>query len=279
MNLTLEDFCTYYASSCKQCFGDKRFKKEGVWTTCPCQNIANIKWRVEQIRVHPPELKLLTWDDFTGVIKEDAVETGMLTVSSAMAGKQKALEYCYRGSRQPENLILHKHLDDGANLIIGGAKHTGKTLLGLLVVKEVVRTAVVRSINLSFDWIQSSDLKQAARWDTHKEIDHARLEQLAEVDFLVIDDVDVEGEVIAGVNKGHKTSPPDRTSLNVLFGQRDLYHRPTIILCSQRFMKYLQMPLKHDDIETQWGNEFLNIVTNPRNTVIYLERERLVDTQ
>ena len=274
--LELEDFCLFYASKCEKCHGQKRVQIQGVWYACSCQIIASARWRLNQIRIHPPELKFLTWDDFTGVIKEQDIQTGMLRIDSVLDAKAKAIAYCYKNGdiTCPDDLILHKRASEGSNLIIGGEKNSGKTMLAILLIKEIIRTSVIHNVSLSFEWVSSSEIKAAARWDGVKLIDHARLDELAEVDFLVIDDVDIEVEQVQGKSYQH-TMPPDRTSLNMLFGQRDLFHRPTILLCSQRLLRFAESPMYLDTVSQQWGVEFVHILTNKKNIVIHLERERL----
>lgn len=278
--LELDDFCLYYAAKCDKCKGQKRVRINNVWYACSCQILANVKWKLEQVRIHPPELKQMTWDDFTGVIKEKDLQTGMLQVESVLAAKAKAIDYCYKNNDPnfPTNLILHKRAAEGANLIIGGEKNSGKTLLGVLVIKEIIRTSVVHNIPLSFEWVSSSEIKEAARWDSAKSINHGKLDSWAEVDFLVVDDVDIEVEQVQGKSY-HKTSPPDKTSLNILFGQRDMYHRPTILLCSQRLLRFADSPLHMKSIDQQWGAEFIHILTNKKNIVINLQRENFSESR
>lgn len=271
--LSLEDFCVYYAAKCDKCQGERRVLQDSTWYACSCQILATAKWKLDQIRIHPPELKTKTWDDFTGIIQANSEQIGSLSVNSVIDAKEKALAYCYQdGKVSPENLILHKRASKGHNVIIAGERQSGKTLLGILIIKEVLRTSIVHNVPLSFEWISSSEIKEAARWDNVKPLDHIKLDALAEVDFLIIDDMDIEIE--AQGKSYNKTSPPDRTSLNILFGQRDMYGHPTIILCSQRLLKFAESPMHTDNIIQQWGAEFFHIFTNQNNTIISLSREK-----
>ena len=270
--LTLENFCLYYASRCSHCNGQKRILNNGVWYECQCQILANTKWKLERLRVYPDYLKQLTWSDFTGVIKQNDVQTGMLTVESAIKSKQQALEYCYKNgdNSSASNLILHRRASSGSNLIISGGKSSGKTLLGVLVIKEVLKTCVVNNLSMSFDWVSSSEVKEYSRWDNTKAINHSKISELSDVDFLVIDDVDIEVESI-GKTYNHSL-PPDRVCLNSLFRSRNMFRHPTLLLCSDRLVQWTDSPLHIDSVSQQWGTEFVNMLTNKSNVIIKLEK-------
>ena len=259
----------YYAQRCPTCKGSKRVLKNGSWVSCYCQKVASYKCRFDQIRVHPASLKQKGWDDFTGLITDNNITTGMLDPSAAIEGKKKALAYCYKNGdySKKENLKIHKHLGDGQNVIIGGGKRSGKTMLGYLIMKEVMRSALYNNLKITFDWVHVAELKQAARWDNNKPLDHSTLDDLAEVDFLAIDGVDYE------TREGHHTNPPDRTSMNMLFAQRDMYRKPTIIICTDSFINML-CPRYEQSIALQWGDEFCNLVNQSSNLVIHLKRGR-----
>jgi hypothetical protein len=272
-NLDSRDFCVREMKKCKQCHGEGCLNVNGVWCQCICQVYASYKYNFYRLRINPESLKQKTWDDFTGVITKEDITVGMLEPKSVREAKDIVLQYCYRDGDNSNfnNLILHEHLKTGRNIIIGGSKASGKTLLGCLIIKEVIydaiefRSKIGRTI--SFDWVYSSELKHAARWDNSKSIDHAYLEQLVEMDFLVIDDVDF------WTKEGHHTNPPDRISLDMFFGERDIHSRPTIMLCSDTLLDMVS-PRYMDSISQQWGGEFFNLLSKPSNMIVRLKKGR-----
>jgi DNA polymerase III delta prime subunit len=272
MKVTYKDYCNYYAKKCKHCGGQKSVLIDGILQACICQFHASSKWEMSQIKVEPPELKYLTWDDFTGVIKSGGEVVGMLTPQSAQEGKQKALAYCFENGDNSDlrNVSIHRRLGDGANMLIAGHRGTGKSLLAILITKAIILSRYFYDPAISFMWIRSSKLREAARWDERRPINHALLDELTETDFLIIDDVDCD-IVSEGGNKGHHTLPPDRTSIDVLFGTRLLYNRPTILVTTEGLVDHLN-PRLCQPVMQQWGNEFLNLATASKNTVIRLKR-------
>jgi DNA replication protein DnaC len=278
--LTYQNYCDYYASKCSICESRKRILKNNIWTCCSCQYTATIKWRFEQIEIHPESLKYKNWADFTGEIKGTNKETGKLeilghlSVPTFMGAKQKAMEYCFGSSDikvledKKKYLSVHKHCMDGQNIVIAGRRNTGRTLLAVLVLKEVVNASCFFNLNLEFKWIKSSDLIDAARWDNSKSIDHVFLDSLYDIHFLVIDGVDI-------YRGGHNT-PPDTISLNVLFNYRRKMAYPTIIICSDVFLNSILHAKYGDEVSRPWGEEFYSLITNPSNVTIEMEREEIV---
>ncbi len=267
--LSYVDYCQYYALKCEICKGEKRVLHSGIWTSCVCQHTATVKWHLEQFDVSPPDLKYKSWDDFVGT---DG--TTRLTDASFISAKQKALQYCF-GSSDPDvikdrrkNLIVHRHCQDGQNVIITGEAGTGKTLIAVLIIKEVAYACRTHNLKLNFKCIKSPFLQDAARWDSDKNLDHQLLDDLAEVNFLVLDEVEEYRE------GGHKTSPPDIIALNVLFGIRQMNSLPTIVICTGRFWAEVNHPRYHEAVSRRWGREFVSLMSNPRNAIIELEKDK-----
>ncbi len=267
-------YLEFYANKCNKCKGERHIFVDNVATSCPCQFTATMKWRFDQIKVRPESLKYKTWSDFTGLIKNeaiivenDAIITGMLDPESVKFAKESAMKYCYRNGDNSsyKNLIVHKHLFDGKNVIISGGKNTGKSLLAVLIIKEVVCASAEFKIDMDFHWATSTKIRNAARWTNEKDIDDEYMSYLGRVDWLVIDDVDVETAT------GHHTNPPDRISLNSLFSTRSIENRPTIFICSEK-MSDMRNPRYIDVIEQQWGKEFINTFMHQNNLVIALRK-------
>lgn len=265
--LTHRDYCEYYARHCKICKGAKRVQINGVWTACVCQNTATLKYRFEQFEVSPADLKYKTWNDFTGVDGNN-----VLTRNSFIRAKSKALEYCFGSpdlkltQDRKKNLVVQNHCHDGQNVIIAGGQGTGKTLVAALIIKEVAHACRIHNLNIGFKCIKSVFLQDAARWDSQsKSIDQVSLDDWSEVDFLVIDEVDLD-------SWGH-TTPPDLISLNVLFSTRTIRGLPTIVICSDDFWRGIKTYRRIDDIFNRWGRDFVSMLRNPSNMVIELEME------
>ena len=276
--LTKEVFCRYYASICDLCNGSRLVRKDGKRIGCPCQRKADARFQFEKIHINPHSLKQKTWGDFNGIIKLNNKIVGHLDPSCVQGAKEKSLKYCFKGGvPSPENRIVHKHIRDGQNIVIGGPRHSGKTLLAILIIKEVRQAILEQHAHATFAWISSSELRNAARWDENKAIDHAYLGELSDVDFLVIDDVDIDkrGGDSPDMTRsyGHHTNPPDRISLNMLFGVRDMHRRPTIIISSEKFLTDLENPIYEDFIIQQWGDEFYALATKSSNVMMRLEKE------
>lgn len=271
---TYSAYLEFYAKKCLKCKGERHIIVDNVATACPCQFTATMKWRFDQIKVRPESLKYKTWSDFTGLIKNeaitvenDAIITGMLDPESVKYAKEEALKYCYRNGDNSsfKNLIVHKHLVDGKNVVISGGKNTGKSLLAVLIVKEVVCASAEYKIDMDFHWATSTKIRNASRWTNEKDIDDEYMSYLGRVDWLVIDDVDIENAT------GHHTNPPDRISLNSLFSTRSIENRPTIFICSEK-MSSMRNPRYIDVVEQQWGKEFVNTFMHHNNLVIALRK-------
>ena len=121
-------------------------------------------------------------------------------------------------------------------------------------------------MNLDFRWIKASDVLNAARWDDNKAIDHDYLDELATVDFLFLDGVDV---LKPGV--GH-TGRADLISLDVFFANRKGDSLPTIVICSDECLACARNPQYADMVVRSWGVEFLDLITETSNIVIELQK-------
>ncbi len=257
-NLSYENFCDHFARKCKLCNGDKRVLHNSIWTCCPCQHTASVKWRFEQIQLYPLGLKYSKWSDFTGQIKTKNKKTGKLEIGGHLSApvfinaKKKAMEYCFDAEGE---LIVHKNLNNGRNIVIVGKKNTGKTLLAALILKELVHASCQFNLNIDFKWLKSSDLINASRWDNSKSVDHEFLDNLRHIKFLVIDDIDV-------LRTGHN-NPPDITSLDVLFDHRFVYRYPTVVICTLDFFKAAS---KFE----AWGKGFSSLLSRSDNVLIEL---------
>ena len=264
MSLGYLDYCDYFAKKCKECKGSKRVlvKKDensiGVWNACGCQFIASTKWRYDQIPL-PAELKNKTWDDFTGILKEG--DDTISLANSFVKGKEEALRYCFdsvdplaREDRE-HHLVVHTRTN---NVVISGDPRSGKTLLAALILKEVVYASVLTRTELTFKCVKNAQLLEAARWDNNKQVDHEFLDDLAELNFLLID----------GLNcpTGH-TTPPDLICLDRLFWSRHTAARPTIFVCSSGFKASGEM------IINKLGEGLHSALTDNRNIFVELRKE------
>jgi len=271
--LTHQQYCDYYADKCNRCKGDKRLHVDGMWVSCPCQRIADLKYRFDKFEISPANLKYKKWDDFDGFGRlVDGKKQQALTHQSLIESKSKALKYCFGTDdrscldNRKLHLRVHKHIEDGQNVIIVGEKQSGRTLLAALIIKEVAYACKLFSKNISFQCVKSYELHNYARWDdAGKRIDHAVLYDLADVDFLVIDQIEMRPP------RGHHTNPADIHSLEMLFGTRRTSNHPTILICSCNFWAHFQK-YSHD-IAVQWGNEFVSIMSDSNNVIIELEKE------
>ncbi len=240
--------------------------------SCGCQELATLRWHLEQVQVYPDSVKYKDWPDFTGLITDKNAKTsGRLIPSSALEAKNKAIEYCF-GSSNPEavkdrrkNLIIHKHLSSGKNVIIVGGRNTGRSLLACLILKEVIYATSFLNLKLQYKWMKASNILSDARWDNEKPIDHASLDDIAQQHFLVVDDVDVP-------HGGHN-NPPDMVAMNVLFYERKIRQYPHIIVCSDVFWEAASNPARAGHVIKNWGHEFLGVLNNPHNVIIELVKE------
>lgn len=271
MNKYLQ-YCEFYAASCEKCKGEKRVLEDNVWYSCVCQYNASVKYRFDQIQIYPDNLKYKTWDDFNGI----AEGNNRLTPSSLVAAKKAVLQYCFSSTTKDciknrlKYSILHKHLSTGKNLIIAGKKQTGKSLLSILVLKEVVYSSALQKMKIDFSWTKMHQIIDAARWSisnnqSDKRIDYDFLDYLENVQFLFIDGVD-----LLPVSGNHR-HPPDIMSIDNLFAKRLIKKLPTIITCSDKFYKSLSTQSGLQDVQHQFGEEFCNLVTHRNNSVVILE--------
>lgn len=275
MRLTYEDYSNYHAKKCLICRGTKRVLRDGIWIACGCQFNATVKWRYDQIQIYPEDLKFKNWEDFCGISSTGA----MLKPESLVASKEKALVYCF-GSPNPElakdrskNSIILEHVRDGQNVIIAGTHGSGRSLLAALILKEVVYASAINQRNVSFHWIRAVELIESARWATSraggisKSIDRESLDNWADADFLFLDGLEIKAPT------GDHRAPPDMTSINLLFSHRLAYKLPTILVCSDRFLKASQTPGYRDAVREQWGDDFLSMMNDSRSVVIELAKE------
>lgn len=278
MKRTFEEISAFYANKCPDCRGSKRIKVLGIWTACSCQYTATICFRFEQIPITPASLKYKTWSDFTGEIKDlnkkgELEVIGQLDPALAVAAKKKAMMYCF-GSSDPKvvedrqkNLIIHQHVNDGQNVIIIGNRQTGRSLLANLILKEVVYATALNNLSLDFRWLKASELLHAARWDDAKSINHSWLDEMAMVDFLVLDGVDVPKQ-----GYGH-TGRADLIALDVFFRERRSDLHPTIVVCSDEFWSCVKSRQYIDLVYRSWGDEFVDLVTAASNVIIPLQKK------
>lgn len=262
--------CNLFAKRCKLCKGSKFVIKNGIDCICPCQLRAAAKWKFEQVEVHPASLKYKDWKDFTGLIGSDKI-TGTLTIESLRDARNAALNYCFGSSDKHvlddrrKYLIVHKHLQDGQNVVIVGDNNSGKTLLSTLILKEVAWASVLFSKRIDFKSIHFLDLVKAATWQfdgttvlKHMDLDY--LDDLADFHFLAIDDIDI---LLRGYNH-----PPDHIQMDSFFFNRKIRNYPTIFSATSSFMK--KMSTNIGDTQHKYGSGFVNTFLNPNNVVINL---------
>ena len=275
--LPFADYREYYASECKICLGSSYVIENEIYRECVCQKKARRKYRLEQIDIYPPELKYKSWTDFSGVIFQESKVVGNLKIESVINARDKAFEYCFGVSfdknilqNKAKHLKIHKHLNDGQNVIIVGDEKTGKSLLGALICKEVANAAFITNKDFDYRWVKFYDIINAARWvfdyssGVHKPVNHSYLDMLADLDFLFIDGVDVQ--------RG-KNYPVDHVAMDSLFGARTLFQKPTIIICSKKILQMLNNHAGQEQIVTVFGNEFLQIFRKNNTLIIELTRD------
>lgn len=267
MKLLYNNYSEYYASKCQICHGEKRVKVNDIWTSCLCQRSASLKFKFEQFDIDPPSLKYKSWDDFNGFVDGKQV----ISTESWLSAKQKALQYCF-GSDDPDvikdrkkNLIVHKHLTDGQNVVIVGPDGSGRTLIAALIIKEVAYACHLHGLSLSFKYIKAHDLFIAARWDNDKSQDHDFLDDIRESEFLVLDEIEIMPP------RGHHTNPPDRHTMYDIFNGRFVRDLPTIFICSPMFWSSVHGPLS-DDLSIQWGKPFINSLKKKSNLIIEVKK-------
>jgi hypothetical protein len=267
------DFLEHYASNCERCQGHKTIREEGALVRCPCQAIATAYYRYDQIPVFPSELKYKEWTDFTGEIKvttSGKTETVGHLSDFGVTAKQKAMFYCFSSidpsvvKDRKTNLTILNHLQDGQNVIISGGRNTGKTLLAALINREIALASLYFGKPIDFKWITNAEIIEAARWDNEKQVNHTFLDELADADFLTIDNVEMP--------YGGHNSPPDMISMGVLFGGRMRDHKPTILICSDDFYKNANDRIYSADIIRLWGSSFFQLTTHHDNLVIELQK-------
>ncbi len=279
--LTHESLQFHYASTCKLCKGAQSIvDADDIRRECSCQKLARQKWRLEQVNIRPNSLKYKSWEDFNGTIEDNGEIVGNLTLGSALAGRAKAFRYCFDSSYDPKlllnkslNLHVQKHVFDGQNIIITGDSGSGKSLLSVLILKEVICASSLLSNSLDYRWVEAYDLIDSARWTnaghSHKGVDHDYLDHIAGLDFLFLEGVGVQ-------TWGHNY-PPDHFALDKLFGNRRSMRLPTVLTCSKKLWKLVmgRNPGGRTEVHRIYGNQFLEILQDNNNVVIDLERENV----
>lgn len=254
--------------------------RDGDWTSCVCQLIATAKWRFEQIKLEPPELKYHNWCDFNGVVEQRSPDgrleqsgyiEGMDAQTSALIAteaRSQAMKYCFdttdceavkNRSFRKKHSVLYKRMLTGSNVIVAGGRKSGRSLLAALILKEVVRASIDSGKLYTFGWIRNTDLLYAAT-GFDKPIDYRSLEDWAELDFLFIDNFTVPN--------------PKPVCLDKLFCDRRYSQRPTIVTCSDSFLHGCHNePMKNINpsrVIQMLGEEALSFMTDPSNVVIKL---------
>lgn len=279
--ISCSQYCEYFATKCPRCNGLKRVLRDGEWTSCVCQHIATVKWRFEQIRLQPPELKYHNWCDFNGITRKRGPDGRMeqsgfikgmdagTSTQIAHQARAQAMRYCFdsddieavkdRDFRRKHSLIKQRALS-GKNVIIAGGIGSGRSLLAALILKEVVKASIDSGKLYTFGWVHNVDLIRAAQWQSNKPVDHGAMEEWAEYDFLFIDNFQAPRDRIA--------------NLDGLFFDRRCEQRPTIITCSDQFLEGCHdQPMKEVNsgrVRQMLGDEALDFMLDPSNVEIKL---------
>jgi len=275
-SLTHADYREYYARQCQLCKGNGCVVEDKVRKECVCQKKARRKYRLEQIDIYPPELKYKDWDDFSGVITQNAQVVGHLKIESALSARDQAFQYCYGVPYSTEilksrhkHLQIQKRLSDGQNVVIVGDERTGRSLLGAIICKEVANATVVLNRDIDYRWVKFYDILNAARFvydaQISKAVDHRYLDMLAELKFLFIDSIDVQ--------RGGKNYPSDHVAMDSMFGFRTMYHLPTVLICSKEILKLLTMPGGQDQLVRKFGFEFTQLFRKDDTVIIELVKD------
>lgn len=279
--LTYEGLQFHYASTCKLCKGAQSVVgADNIRRECSCQKLARQKWRLEQVKIRPSSLKYKNWADFNGTIEAYDEIVGNLTVESALAGRDKAFRYCFESPYSPEllqsrslHLRVQRHVSDGQNVVITGDSGSGRSLLSVLILKEVICASSLLSSGLDYRWVEAYDLVDGARWSnigsSQKGIEYDYLDHLSGLDFLFLEGVGIQ-------TRGHN-SPPDHFVLDKLFGNRRSMRLPTILTCSKDLWKLAtgRNPRGRDEVHKIYGNQFLEILQDSNNVMIELEKENV----
>lgn len=266
MSLSVLDYQNYYSSRCKQCGDNKYIIKNDIRFVCPCQEYATIKFKFDEIKIYPQDIKQKTWNDFIGVSDDNS---NLLDPNSFVKAKESAMTYCFGSALVNRSGQILRHLYDGKSVIIYGDSGSGKTLISILLLKEVLLASFIKKV--TFEWVNANSILDAARWqsdssgNSNKVIDIYYLDNLAECDFLFIDKFDIAPE------RADHRAPPDMMSLNILFNRRIINNKPTIINCTSKVAKYLENERYQDVIGEQWGTELYSILMNKSNVSIRLK--------
>ena len=265
--LSYENWLELYAQRCSKCKGERAVWVDRVLQICDCQYQARRKARLEQIDIYPPELKYKEWGDFTGVIYRGGQIVGKLTDKSAITSRHRAFSYCFNRDYSPDilkdranNLCILNHLSDGQNVIIAGSEGSGRSLLAVLILKEVAEAARIVGKAVDYRWVKFYEVIDAARWDNSNPLDRAKLDNFAELDFLFLDDVSVP--------KGGHNAPPDHTAMNILFGSRRSRRSPLVATCSLDALREATTT-SGEYFTSLYGSEFLKSMSD--DSIIFIE--------
>ncbi len=280
--LSYEGLQFHYAHDCQLCKGAQSVvDADDIRRECLCQKLARQKWRLEQVKIRPNSLKYKDWSDFNGAIESNGEIVGSLTTESALSGRDKAFHYCFGSSfdlnllkNKSSHLYVQNHVSDGQNIIITGDSGSGKSLLAVLILKEVICASAFLPHSLDYRWVEGFDLIDAARWtsgsgNSGKGVDHDYLDHIAGLDFLFLEGVGLQAW-------GHNY-PPDHFALDKLFGNRRSMRLPTVMTCSIELWKLAmgRNPSGHTEVHRVYGNQFLEILRDSSNIVIDLEKENV----
>jgi len=278
--LSYKNLQSHYSSECKLCNGVQSIVNNNIRYECLCQKMARQKWSLEQVKIRPNSLKYKDWKDFNGTIEANGEIVGNLTIESALAGRDKAFLYCFGSvfdakllKNRSFHLHVHNHIYDGQNIIITGDSGSGRSLLAVLILKEVICASSFLSRSLDYRWVETYNLIDAARWtnssNSNKGVDHDYLDHISGLDFLFLDGVGVQ-------TRGHNY-PPDHFALDKLFGHRRSEGLPTILNCSKNLWKLVsgRNPQGADGIHRIYGNQFVEILQDSNNVIIDLEKDNI----
>jgi len=270
-----------YASTCGMCNGVQSVVgRDWASRECRCQKRGRQKLNLEKVNIRPNSLKYKDWADFNGTIEANGEIVGNLTLESALAGRDKAFQYCFGSpydcnllKNKSDHICIQKHKSDGQNVIITGDSGTGRSLLSVLILKEVIYAHSVFTDRFGYDWVEVYNLIDAARWTTSgnssKGVDHEYLDNIADLNFLFLEGVGIQ-------TRGHNY-PPDHFALDRLFGNRRSMRLPTILTCSKELWMLVtgKNPRGREEVHKIYGNQFLEILRDSSNIVIDLERDNV----